>query len=75
MKNDWMQIKMKQFDFCETRFHKTFFDCASTFVQTKKKLFDWKWVERTQFYNNFEREIEFTSNKNEMSGRVKLDSL
>ena len=38
MKNDWMQIKMKQFDFCETRFHKTFFDCASTFVQTKKNF-------------------------------------
>ena len=31
-------------------------------------------VEETQFYMNFEREIEFSSNKNKVSGQVKMDS-
>ena len=31
-------------------------------------------VEETQFCMNFEREIEFSSNKNKVSGQVKMDS-
>ena len=31
-------------------------------------------VEETQFCMNFEREIEFSSNKSKVSGRVKMDS-
>ena len=31
-------------------------------------------VEETQFCMNFERELEFSSNKNKVSGRVKMDS-
>ena len=30
MKNDSMQIKMNQFDFCEAHFHKTYFNCVWT---------------------------------------------
>ena len=32
-------------------------------------------VGETQFSMNFEREIEFSSNKNKVSGRVIMDSL
>ena len=32
-------------------------------------------VEETQFSMNFEREIEFSSNKNKVSGRVIMGSL
>ena len=32
-------------------------------------------VEETQFLKNFEREIDFSSNKNDVSGRVKVGSL
>ena len=28
MKNDCMQIKTKQFDFCKTHFHETYFNCV-----------------------------------------------
>ena len=37
MKNDWMQIKTKQIDFCETHFQETYFSCVGTFVQLKNK--------------------------------------
>ena len=32
-------------------------------------------AEETQFGINFEKEIEFSSNKSKVSGRVKMDSL
>ena len=36
MKNDCMQIKTKQFDFCETHLHETYFNCVWTFVASEK---------------------------------------
>ena len=42
MRNDWMQIKTKPFDFSKTHFHETYFDCVWNFVQMENKLF---WLE------------------------------
>ena len=32
-------------------------------------------VEETQFLKNFEKETNFSSNKNDVSGRIKVDNL
>ena len=69
VKNDSMKVKMNQFDLCEAHFQK------QIVLISKANCFDWKWVEQTQFCKNFEREIEFTSDKNEVSGWVKVNSL
>ena len=38
MKNNCMQIKMKQFDFWKTHFHATYFNCVWTFVGNGKQI-------------------------------------
>ena len=47
--------------------------CFWNFI-AKHVIFKSGKVEETQFCMNFEREIEFSSNKNKVSGQVKMDS-
>ena len=47
-----------------------FWDFITKYVKFKREK-----VEKTQFYKNFERETDFSSNKNDLSGRVEVDSL
>ena len=53
MKNDCMQIKTKQFDFCETHFHETYFNCVWTFVQMENKSFSLKINWANTFFQEF----------------------
>ena len=53
MKNDCMQIKTKQFDFCETHLHETYFNWVWTFVQMKNKSFSLEINWANTFFQEF----------------------
>ena len=61
------KLKRNNLIFANTHFHETYFNCLNFCCKWKTNRYHEKLTERTQFFRNFDTEIQFSSNKNEKS--------